>query len=290
MFIYRKIGQKNIKLGSVFLKFIGVFPIINHYYEPKFKYLNYKSGNRNLPGIKLNIQRQLSYLKNLKYANELDFMNNSPNLENKKFSINNSFFTAGDAEVYYQIIRHNKPKKIIEIGSGQSTLVAIKALEENFNKNNIKSKLICIEPYENKWLSKLKIEVIRKEIENINFNHKKFELNKGDILFIDSSHIIKPDGDLTKIYLEIFPKIKRGVIIHIHDIFTPRNYLKKWLLEEVLFWNEQYMLEAILANSNKYRILLALNFLKNNYFKKLKKVCPFLLTKNEPGSFYIVKK
>jgi hypothetical protein len=107
------------------------------------------------------------------------------------------------------------------------------------------------------------------------------------LLFIDSSHIIRPQGDVLKEYLEILPLLPSGVYVHIHDIFTPKDYPSRWVVDNVLFWNEQYMLEALLSNSDRYEVIGALNFLKNNYFDMLKKVCPYLRTSDEPGSFYL---
>ena len=108
---------------------------------------------------------------------------------------------------------------------------------------------------------------------------------ENDILFIDSSHMIRPQGDVLKIFLEILPKLKKGVIVHVHDIFTPKNYPEKWLIKENKFWNEQYLLQAIL-NSNKYKILAPLYYLKRNKFNQLKKVCPYLKIDSKPSSFY----
>ena len=130
-----------------------------------------------------------------------------------------------------------KPKKIIEIGSGHSSLLANQAIKNNEKIDNVITKLTCIEPYENKWLEKNEIEVIRQKVEEVDikiFN----DLNKNDILFIDSSHVIKPQGDIIKIFLEILPKLKTGVIIHIHDIFSPRDYPENWLKVENRFFNE----------------------------------------------------
>lgn len=109
----------------------------------------------------------------------------------------------------------------------------------------------------------------------------------GDVLFIDSSHMIRPQGDVLKIYLDILPKIKSGVIVHIHDIFSPRDYPAKWLKDEMRFWNEQYLLEAILSSGNAWEVLLANNLLKNNYFDTFKKFCPYISKNHESGSFYI---
>ena len=291
--VYKKRGPKNYPVTTSFLKRIGVFPIINHYYEPQFKYTKeeIKSFNvRKISGINLNIKSQLNFLKLLKYNKELIDLNLLKGQFNKTkklyFDIYNGSFEAGDADFYYQIIRFFKPKKIIEVGSGHSTKLAKIAINKNFEETNIKTKIICIEPYENKWLETLGVKVLRKKIENINLDWNK-ELKKNDILFIDSSHIIRPNGDILKIYLEIIPQLRKGVIVQIHDIFTPKNYLKSWLIEDVRLWNEQYILEALLTNNNKIEIISALNFLKNNYFNNLKKCCPYLIKNKEPASIYL---
>ena len=91
---------------------------------------------------------------------------------------------------------------------------------------------------------------------------------------------------MLKEYLEIIPKLKKGVYVHVHDIFTPRDYLDEWIRDEVYFWNEQYLLEALLSNTNKYEIVAALNLLYHNNFNELKIVCPYISEGLEPGSFY----
>ena len=289
LLIYRKIGSARMVMSTKVLKKIGVFPIRDHYYEPQFKYAKQSvdfSTDRCLPGIDLNINGQLELLSKLNFSQELVALDLN---KNSKFNINNNFFSKGDAEIYYQIIRYTKPNKIVEIGSGQSTLIALEAIKKNEQENNSTTQLTCVEPYENLWLEDLSIPVIRKKIEDINFDVREINLDTGDILFIDSSHIIRPQGDVLKIYLEILPRLKSGVIVHIHDIFTPKNYLKYWMEEHVLFWNEQYLLEALLTNTSKYKIICALNYLKHNHYNKLKSCCPYLDPETEPGSFYIEK-
>jgi len=136
------------------------------------------------------------------------------------------------------------------------------------------------------WLEKTGAIIIRKKVEDIEKSIFE-ELQSGDVLFIDSSHMIRPQGDVLKIYLDILPKIKSGVIVHIHDIFSPRDYPAKWLKDEMRFWNEQYLLEAILSSGNAWEVLLANNLLKNNYFDNFKKFCPYISKNHESGSFYI---
>jgi len=289
MLIFRKIGGHKLFLSKSILKKIGIFPLTSNYYEPSFDFDNLKknlSEKRNLPGINFNIENQIKNLKQLDYKKELENLNLKNNSPNFNFNIDNNFFEAGDAEIYYQMIRYHKPKKIIEIGSGQSSLIAMEAINNNKQIDNFITELTCIEPFENKWLEKNDIRVIRKKVEEIDTDIFT-DLNKGDILFIDSSHVIKPQGDIVKIFLEILPKLKSGVIIHIHDIFSPRDYLENWLKIENRFFNEQYLLEGMLDNSSRYKIMLSLNLLKYDFYKELKNVCPYLNDRSEPSSFYM---
>ena len=289
MLIFRKIGGHKLFLSKSILKKIGIFPLTSNYYEPSFNFDNLKknlSEKRSLPGINFNIENQIKNLKQLDYKKELENLNLKNNSPNFNFNIDNNFFEAGDAEIYYQMIRYHKPKKIIEIGSGQSSLIAMEAINNNKQIDNFITELICIEPFENKWLEKNDIRVIRKKVEEVDTDIFT-GLNKNDILFIDSSHVIKPQGDIVKIFLEILPKLKSGVIIHIHDIFSPRDYLENWLKIENRFFNEQYLLEGMLDNSSRYKIMLSLNLLKYDFYKELKNVCPYLNDRSEPSSFYM---
>ena len=98
--------------------------------------------------------------------------------------------------------------------------------------------------------------------------------------------MIRPQGDVLYEYLEILPKLKSGVIVHVHDIFSPRDYPQQWIQKDVRFWNEQYLLEALLGNSSRYEVLASLNFLKQSKFEELSKICKYLTKESEPGSFY----
>jgi len=290
LLIFRKIGSHKLTISKKLLKLIGIFPITDHYYEPQFNFDNLKKDlykDRSLNGIKFNLNNQLANIKKFNFTQELIFLNLKEKSPNYGFNINNNFFGHGDAEAYYQVIRYFKPSKIVEVGSGYSTLIALEAVKKNKEENIQRKNIItCIEPYENKWLNNFKVKVIRKKIEDINFA-KYLNLKKNDILFIDSSHMIRPQGDVLKIFLEILPKLKKGVIVHVHDIFTPKNYPEKWLIKENKFWNEQYLVEALISNSDRYKIFLSLNFLKNKFYSKLKKICPYLTKENEPSSLYL---
>jgi predicted O-methyltransferase YrrM len=287
MKLYRRIGSKRLPNSTRILRKVGVFPVIRNYYEPLFDtHLLDRNRlfTRNLPGLKLDTKFQKSYLNKLKYSDELVNLNlTEKSEENLSFIINNGSFESGDAEFLYQFIRDVKPKKIIEIGGGESTKIIQLALR----KNLIPFEHACIEPYEMEWLNNFEgINLIRSKVEDLEIDWQKV-LKPSDILFIDSSHIIRPQGDVLFEYLEILPQLAKGVYIHIHDIFTPKDYPANMLVDEIRFWNEQYLLEAVLSNSNRYRIVASLNYLKNNYFSNLKEIAPYLTLANEPGSIYL---
>ena len=274
MLCFRKFGAHKLPLSKKILNFIGIYPLTDHYYEPQFNFRNLNknlSENRYLPGINLNLTRQIQNLSNLIYKNELIELNLEKKSTNNKFCIKNDFFGYGDSEIYYQIIRHFKPKKILEIGSGYSTLIALQAIENNKKSDKINTQITCIEPFENKWLDDLNIQILRKKIEDTD----------------ESNYLALVSGDILKVFLEILPKLNRGVLVHIHDIFTPKNYPEQWIIKENKFWNEQYLVEALMMNENKYEIYLMLNYLKNNAFNELKKVCPYLTSKDRPSSLYL---
>ena len=139
-------------------------------------------------------------------------------------------------------------------------------------------------------LSKLNIELIREKVEEVDLALFK-TLNKNDILFIDSSHIIRPQGDILFEYLQILPILNEGVIVHIHDIFTPKDYLDNWIYDNHLLWNEQYLLEAFLTSNKQYKILAALNYLSHEYNLEFCSKAPIFKGQEgrEPGAFWIQK-
>lgn len=288
----RRIGVRYLPMCRKTLVLCGVFPIRDHFYEPLFNPVHLSkplSDVRNLPGIEWNEEGQLAFLNAFRCEDELrDVPSVKPDILG--FYFNNGSFESGDAEYLYQIIRHIKPAKILEIGSGNSTLMAMKAVSKNNEENpEYTCEHTCIEPYKQPWLEQTGLNVIRRKVEEADRNLFS-SLGAGDILFIDSSHVIRPQGDVLLEYLELLPTLKPGVIVHIHDIFSPRDYPHEWVIDDVRFWNEQYLLESFLTSNRDWKIIGSLNYLHHTYYNELKAKCPFLTPDREPGSFYIQKK
>lgn len=285
----RTFGVGRLPFTRNLLVRMGVFPVIDHYYEPLFQPKHLRtllSADRSLPGIDWSIPGQLTLLGKFQFSHELMDIPLQSEV-GQGFYFDNGNFESGDAEYWYNLIRLMKPRRIIEIGSGHSTKMASLAIERNKGEQgNYTCQHICVEPYEMPWLEALGVQVIRKRVEEMPLDF--FEcLDVNDVLFIDSSHIIRPQGDVLYEYLEILPTLKSGVIVHIHDVFSPKDYPSSWVTEDVRFWNEQYLLEAFLTGNQNWRVLGAVNQLKHRCFDQLKQVCPMLTPAREPGSFYI---
>jgi hypothetical protein len=289
--LIRTAGTHRMPMCRRALRIVGVFPIRRHYYDPLFDFNQLKyplDHDRALPGIDWNLPEQLSLLANLHYREELCHTP-TEEVDRKTYYFNNGFFESGDAEFWYNLIRYKKPKRIIEIGCGNSTRMAVQALQKNREENPQADCLhICIEPYEAPWLEELGVKVIRSKVEEVAISVFA-QLEENDILFIDSSHMIKPQGDVLFEYLQLLPTLNEGVIVHIHDIFSPRDYLRQWLHEQVRLWNEQYLVEAFLTCNHNWKIIGALNYLQKNHYAAFKEHFPFVTTESEPTSFYIQK-
>lgn len=295
----RSLGIGRLPRTRLLLQRVGVFPIRNHYYEPLFDTRQLRKSlraDRYLPGLDLNVEGQTAFIKSMNYKTELkEFPLNSDN--KLQFHYNNPSFNPGDASFLYSFIRHTRPSVVIEIGSGNSTLIAHHAIERNRKEDkNYSCDHICIEPYEAAWLERLGLRVVRQPVETVDLDLFR-KLEAGDLLFVDSSHIIRPQGDVLFEYLEVFSTLNTGVFIHIHDIFTPKDYSDDYVLRDVRFWNEQYLLEAFLYHNDAFEVIAALNYLYHDHYDELRRICYILDKKNEPGlildreprSFYIKK-
>lgn len=282
--LVRRFGLQRLPLTRKALYWVGIFPLRRDYYEPAFHPADLPrdpTQERALPGLDMNLAAQLQCLQQIR---ALDKPPPFPDRASDPltFFYDNENFKSGDACAWWAMILLQRPRCIIEVGSGYSTLIAREAMTALPHD----CRHICIEPYEQPWLERCGAEILRSPVEAL--DPATFDqLEAGDILFIDSSHMIRPGGDVLFEYLQILPRLKPGVLVHIHDIFTPRDYLPEWLFDENKFWNEQYLLEAFLTGNRDYEVVLALNHLKHSHYDELSAAFPRLTPTREPGSFYI---
>lgn len=275
----RRYGVEYFPLHRKSFLGIGVFPVRDHFYEPRFRYpaIFDAAKKRELP-LDFHIADQLASLRALSYQEELAFLQ----------GVNNPNFGPGDADLYYLVIRNLKPARVIEIGSGYSSLIALQALHRN-KAEGCPGLLCCIDPFDSIVPANTPgIQFIREPVEEQDLSIFR-KLQEKDILFIDSSHIIRPGNDVLFIYQQILPVLAKGVLVHIHDIFTPRHYRQDWLNGLFRFWNEQYLLEVFLYQNTAFRIRYSLNYLAKDHAGEVRKILTYLGEKEEPSSFWIEK-
>jgi hypothetical protein len=269
----------HVPLTRRVLRIAGVFPLREHYYEPVVFAENLRrplEQERFIPGLDLNVAEQIELLGGLRYGSELLEipLQKDAKATDRSFYFYNGSFEGADAGFLYSMIRRFKPKRIFEIGSGHSTLMARRAIERNRSEDpGYNCRHLCIEPYEQPWLEETGAEIFRQRAELC--DPSLFgALESSDILFIDSSHVIRPQGDVLFEVLEVLGRLKSGVLVHIHDIFTPRDYPEEWVLRDQKLWDEQYLIEAFLAYNGTFKIIGALNCLNRNHHQALLEACP----------------
>lgn len=285
---------KNAPLSRAVLDKTGLAFVRKHYYAPVVNAGDIRhplDAARPLPGLDLNEEGQRGLVAQFHYTDELTALPmQKPAVD--RYGYENTTYAEGDAEMLYNMIRHFRPKRIIEVGSGQSTLMALEAIAANrLADAAFRCRVTCIEPFEQPWLERLGVDVIRKPVEDCPDDLVR-SLDANDFFFIDSSHVIRPQGDVLHLYQRLLPQIAPGVIVQVHDVFTPRDYPAKWVIDDRRLWNEQYLMEAFLAFNPAFEVLLAVNWLANDRREWIAEACPMLMRKpgKQPGAFWMRRK
>lgn len=266
-----------------------------HYYSPvpnKEDVINFmtskKGKSSSLTEIDLNEAHQLEVLNEYKKVySELPF----PEIKQDdcRYFYENDWFSYADAIFLYSFLRTIQPKRIIEVGSGFSSAVILDTVEKFYD---FSPDITFIEPYPDRLNMLLtdndrkNIQILEKKIQDVDENILT-SLESGDLLFIDSSHVLKYGSDLYILMFEIIPKLKSGVYIHFHDVFFPFEYPESWLTEG-RYWNENYLLRAFLAYNTVWKIHFFNTFVANEFADYLKTNMPLCL-KNPGGSLYLKK-
>jgi hypothetical protein len=215
-----------------------------------------------------------------------------------QFHTENNSFGFGCAAVLHSMIRHFKPRRIIEIGSGNSSLVASAALKLNREEN---PKMWCdytiIDPYPNELISGGSLPGLTRVVaERVELAGEFFtDLRENDILFIDSSHTVRIGGDVNYLILDVLPRLAPGVIVHFHDIGLPYEYPRIYFTNPQfrVFWTEAYLLQAFLACNEQFEILLAMSSLMTERGAEFRRAYPYYSEHSDEsgsGSFWIRRK
>ena len=216
-------------------------------------------------GVELNVAGQLDLWKAM-----LPFLRDVPfpeqQAEGYRYFHENNWYGLGDAAIYFALIRLLKPKRIVEVGSGFSSAVALDTADHFLNGN---IKFTFIDPFPERLRALLgtyeesKVNVLTQAVQNIAMDEFA-SLDAGDLLFIDSTHVMKTGSDVNFELFHVLPRLKPGVVIHFHDTFWPFEYPREWALDDNRSWNELYALRAFLMHNADYQILFF-----NDYFEKV---------------------
>jgi predicted O-methyltransferase YrrM len=243
---------------------------------------------RSLPGIDFRERNTLEFLAALgKYGTELDAVPcDSDGVS--PFWFNNATFTDFDAAALHSILRYRKPKRYVELGCGWSSFISSHALARN-ERESSPCDAIYADPVPRRDLRELLATGRLLETRVQELPLQLFTaLEPGDVLFIDTSHVLKLQSDVEHELLRILPSLKPGVWIHFHDVFSPYDYPEDCVRMPVRMpWNEQYALETLLTGGGRYRVLLPLYLLWKEHRPELQRLFPRGRTR--PHSFWIEK-
>jgi hypothetical protein len=230
-----------------------------------------------LAGVRLDSAAQLRLLEGslAPFVSEFDSVVRSP-AAGPAFPLWNGYYQAGDAELLYAIVRHFRPRRILELGSGYSTFVSAAAAAQNAREGR-PAELTSVDPAPRAELS-AGIEglagVERRDSRELPF--ERFDqLGANDILFIDSSHAVKLGGELHWLVLEVLPRLREGVLVHFHDVFLPYEY-PRGLFELWPYFNEQYLLQAFLSGNRDWEVLLGAAVLVRDHAERVRRLLPSL--------------
>jgi predicted O-methyltransferase YrrM len=261
----------------IFRQFFGLFERLGlhvlpvHYYSPvpDTRELRAELPNwyreSSLVGIDLNMDGQMRLLSALgAYRNECQRL---PNYETVVSMGLGDGYGEVESHLLHSMIRELKPNRVLEVGSGVSTFFSANALSMNRREQGIESKLVCVEPHPRPALVRMTqrngIELVPRKVQAIEPELLQ-TLGKGDILFIDSSHMVKLNSDVNYLYLEVLPRLRAGVHIHIHDITFPypaQPPVDDWVFRRHLFWSEPALVQAFLMYNHVFRTLLSSSYL-----------------------------
>lgn len=216
----------------------------------------------------------------------------SPPLESEqagRYFTENSSFGLRDGAVLWGFLRRLRPKRVIELGSGYSTMLIAEALGAN-DAGGVEARHIVIDPYAGVLLGGIsrRFELVRRSVTEVE-SELFADLREKDVLFVDTTHTVKVGGDVTCIVLELLPRLAAGVLVHFHDVFLPYEYPRRFF-ELGYNWAEQYLLQAFLQFNRSFEVIAPLHQLAvevPSAFEGLDELAP--QASKECASFWVRK-
>jgi predicted O-methyltransferase YrrM len=255
---------------------VSILPV--HYYSETPNVLELErdkpvwARKSDLPGIPADLDQQERNLKEVCLPYQLEYAGNPFYKE----AVTQGFgpgYAYVEAQALYAMVRFLKPQTIIEVGSGVSTFCMLAAAKANQSETGWMTSVTCIDPFPSAKVSLLtEIKLLCEKVQQVPVE-KFASLGPSDLLFVDSTHTVKPASDVNFLVLEVLPRLRPGVIVHFHDIHLPYDYQPD-VLTTFYHWAETSLLRAFLINNSRAKIRFCLSHLHHERGDTLKQVFP----------------
>lgn len=242
-----------------------------------------------MPGIELDLDAQLDWLRRCLAPSLAEFMARFVHCSgNAPIDLRNGYYQLVDAALLFAMVRHFRPRRLLELGSGFSTLISAEACLANAREGQAVD-FVSVDPEPRTTSAARALGVTRLERQSAaDIPLDTFlDLDANDILFVDTTHTVKLGSEVNYLILEALPRLKPGVIVHFHDIFLPFEYPRHWF-ERGTYLSEQYLLQAFLIDNDTYQVLFATHAVSRAYPDQLAELIPiFDATTVGQESFWI---
>lgn len=243
-----------------------------------------------MPGLELDLDAQVEMIDRdlATHLAEFDPPWDPPGNE-EGFYLGNPFYQAVDAALLYAMVRRHRPSRVLELGAGFSTLVISGAGRQN-GAEGAPLEHHVVDPFPSPALASItdRIDVRRASATDVEVGDFT-TLQAGDLLFIDTTHTVKAGGDVIYLVLEVLPQLSPGVLVHIHDFFRPFEYPRVLYEAFGVYWQEHYLLQALLAFNPNFEVLCASHALARLRADQLRAVIPSLGDHTVPSSLWLRK-
>ena len=268
-------------VGPTVAPFVSFFPP-GHFYSPvpDLADIRRRAGrlfatDRELPGIDLRAREQVELFCTLAALAREAPLPAVPGTV-ARYGVENPNYGIGDASMLQAMLRHLRPSRYLEVGSGYTTALA---LDTNDLYLDGTMALTAVEPYPELLADVVRpgerVEVIAEQVQSVPLDRFR-ALDAGDVLFVDCSHVLKTGSDVQHLYTNVLPVLAPGVHVHVHDIFWPFEYLRHWV-EAGRAWNEAYLLHAFLLFNDAFEIMLWNHYLALEHRELVEAELPAML-------------
>ena len=269
------------------LERLGVHVLPVHYYsaQPSTRALEATRAvwarRSSLPGLDADLDRQVETLREIC----LPWRDETAGNPVYAHAVEHGFgpgYGYVEAQALHAVVRHFRPRRVIEVGSGVSTFCLRHALERNARSTGGGFALTCVEPFPSAPLRAMEgVQLVEQPVQELDPQAFFADLGENDLLFIDSSHTVKPGSDVNFLVLEVLPRLRAGVVVHVHDIYLPYDY-SPFVLKTLFHWSETALLRAFLTHNPHARVLFCQSQLHDARPEALREVHPEYRPRPQP--------